>query len=301
MNLEKNILATIVTYNPDIDILSKNILSLKENVDGLIVVDNNSDNIEQIDQALQDHFYNKCHCLVRNNVNKGIGHALNQSLYYANQHGYTWMLTLDQDSICSVGYIAEMQKHIDGNVGIICPAQCVDIGWAKLNDVDNALNKIVCNIKRIVIKCCYDKNIYLPITSGALMNVDALNHVGGYDEDMFIDGIDFDVDLKLQKVGCTIVECDTATLHHSLGYPQQKTFMGVSITASGHSPKRIYYMNRNAWRLLRRYLSFAPRWCIGNIVRSIVYAVKNAIVLGKYKAYGIALLRGVYDGVTGKG
>lgn len=294
------VLTAIITFNPDLDILQKNVSSIRDNDSPLVIVDNNSHNFREIKLVLQGCLNTASYYVIHNNINMGIGYALNQALDYAQQNKYDWLLTLDQDSVCENDYITTMQKYIAMDVGLICPAQIKDAKWSKTLPQNNWINKFIVRLKKIFINQLYEAKIYCPITSGSLMNVSAVNNVGGYDSDMFIDGIDFDVDLKLQKTGYKIVVCYEAKLNHNLGCPDSKSFLGINIVASGHSPERIYYMNRNSYRLLCRYGAFVPRWCIGNVIRSIIAAIKNAFVSGRYMEYGSALLQGICDGIVGK-
>lgn len=54
--------------------------------------------------------------------NQGIAFALNQILNWAKSQRYSWVLTMDQDSICSVNMIDEYLKYInDQKIALICP------------------------------------------------------------------------------------------------------------------------------------------------------------------------------------
>ena len=70
----QNLFAGIVTFNPDIELLRKNIEAICAQVDLVIIVDNGSRNLEDIRPLADAH-----HCkLIPNAQNEGIATALNQ-------------------------------------------------------------------------------------------------------------------------------------------------------------------------------------------------------------------------------
>ena len=54
------------------------------------------------------------------------------------------------------------------------------------------------------------------ITSAAFCNTEALSSVGGFDEKMFIDSVDFEICLNLRKHGYKIYRTDFVGLLHEL-------------------------------------------------------------------------------------
>ena len=97
------LVAGIVTYNPDINRLAENLESIASQVDRIIVVDNGSTEWDSI-AATVEHY---SALSVRNATNLGIASALNQMATKALELGSKWLLTLDQDSVCSEGLVAD--------------------------------------------------------------------------------------------------------------------------------------------------------------------------------------------------
>ena len=108
MDEKTRICAGIVLYNPDIERLSENIDSIISQVDKVILVDNGSSNINEVKQ----NFCSDKISFIFNEKNKGIATALNQLAIEAGNSGYTWILTLDQDSVCQSGLIEKYKKYI---------------------------------------------------------------------------------------------------------------------------------------------------------------------------------------------
>ena len=92
------IMAGIVLYNPEIDLLENNIKAIINNVDCVYLYDNASKNYNEIEDLISK-FNNVVY--KRGSENEGIAKGLNQILNYATDNGYEWYLTMDQDSICS--------------------------------------------------------------------------------------------------------------------------------------------------------------------------------------------------------
>ena len=89
------ILAVIIVYNPDINLLLKNINALIENVHGLLIWNNSPNNFDanslvKLDDKIIVNSYND---------NIGISKALNIAWHYAKDIKFVYLLTMDQDSV----------------------------------------------------------------------------------------------------------------------------------------------------------------------------------------------------------
>ena len=98
--MREDIAAGIVLFNPNLERLEQNLKAVSGQVLKIFLIDNGSENIHGIQQLLQE--YSVCR-LLRNEINKGVAVALNQLMKEAENNGYTWLLTLDDDSVCENG------------------------------------------------------------------------------------------------------------------------------------------------------------------------------------------------------
>lgn len=102
------------------------------------------------------------------------------------EHNYLWMLSLDQDSVCSNEFVEKMKPYlsVESNLGIVAPV-IVDrnVGIVGHNPTSNYAH----------VKTC--------ITSGCFSNIEAWRVIDGYDESMFIDSVDFDFCYRIRKKG----------------------------------------------------------------------------------------------------
>lgn len=221
------ILAVIVTYNPDIKRLLENINSIKNQVNQILIVDNNSKNIEKIKQIITS----KNIIFLSNQTNQGIAKALNQSLDYAIENKYKYLLTLDQDSISKNRMVHELKKgfRYDNNVGIVSP---------KIYDI---------NTKKIMSKDIEQEfqEIETTITSGSLCDVKKIHLIGKFDENLFIDCVDFEICLRMKKNGYKTLLAKNIVLNHEVGKSVIKKILGIKFVITNHTPFRIYYIFRN--------------------------------------------------------
>jgi rhamnosyltransferase len=180
----------------------------------------------------------------RATVNSGVAGGLEALLNRAQD--YPFLITFDQDSRIDPDYIAALmasQAWQDPDVAIVAPrvlelnrGQVMQGGQRdEWHRVDRA------------------------ITSGALCRVAALQEIGGFREDLFIDYVDFDICLRLQSAHRWTTVEPRAVLKHTLGNQTEHRILGlVTVFTTHHSPDRRYYRYRN-YLLLLRAGTFAPR------------------------------------------
>jgi len=237
------ICAGIVLCNPDIGRLGKNIEAVMPQVNKLILVDNASDNIDELKQTFQDERID----WITNAENRGMSGALNQMLDYADNNGFRWILTLDDDSVCDDNMVYELLSAVSyyDNAAFISP--CVidrDIADANKTRADKTGKEPVPNIEEISM--C--------ITAGSLANVKAVISTGGFDERLFIDHVDHDMCLRLRRLGYRIVRVNSAKLWQEFGKETiRRRFLWKVYTQRGYAPFRVYYQTRNCIYMLRKY------------------------------------------------
>ncbi|MDG4498749.1 glycosyltransferase family 2 protein [Streptococcus suis] len=223
IDLSDRIAAGIVTYNPDISILEVNIISLKKQTDEIVIVDNFSENIEEIYQI-----GNKYQVLIiSNNQNLGVATALNQIMSFSEEKLCSWCLTLDQDSLIPDDLVSKLSNYRNPDNGIV---SCRHIDR---NDVRTEKNS---NSVEYVEWC---------ISSGALSNVVAWRDIGKFDDYLFIDGVDLEFCLRLQEKNYKVLKVNNAVISHSVGDAKLFRFFHKNILVKNHSSFRKYYIARN--------------------------------------------------------
>jgi rhamnosyltransferase len=280
---KKSIVCSIIAYNPEIRKLNENIKSIKEQVDSIIIVDNGSSNIEDVENTVQillETGY-KVH-LIKMNENKGIALALNKAVAYAIDENYKWVLTLDQDSICDETLISEFitkYNEIENkeNIGIIAP-NVICRGFEQ-KEYDSEV-----------------EDILTAITSGCLTNASACEDVGFFTEKLFIDHVDYDLCFKLDLKKYKIIKVNTAKIYHELGNVTIKRLLGKKIVVGNHSAIRRYYYYRNLVYMYKQYRKKYPDW-IKLEMKSSIKVFIYIVLFEKNKINKIQnILHGLYDG-----
>lgn len=228
------IIAGIVLFNPDVDRLKDNIGAISCQVDKLVFIENGSEKLDYLDEINC-----KNGVFIYNKENQGIACALNQILDYAANNNYEWALTLDQDSVASSNLIQVFAKYVRKDIGIICP-KVLDRNFSI--EADNDTRPLV------TVNAC--------ITSGSLTNVEAWKKYGGFDDQMFIDWVDWDFCYGLKKIGYRIVRTNETSILHELGENTRTIqIFGKERLAIHRPPFRTYYIHRNMVYLWRKHRS----------------------------------------------
>lgn len=284
------IIASIITYNPEINRLQKNIESIVNQVNGIVIVDNGSSNIQDIKNLVTNIKkaidYSNIEFII-NEENVGIATALNQSLNYSKDNNYKWLLTLDQDSICEKDMIYNMnslfETYVNDRTAIIAP-----------NIIDeNKASEIEPMMEEIEFPT-------VAITSGSLTNVDIALSVNGFDDKFFIDYVDHEFCLKLKKNNYDIIKYKKSKLYHQLGDIDSYKILGKTATVTNHSGIRRYYYFRNGIYVHKKYKKDFLDWIKidskrrRNVIIGIVLFEKDK--LNKLKM----CYRGIRDGLQMK-
>lgn len=226
------ITAGIVVFNPNIERLFENISAILSQVDHIIVIDNNSENIIDVEKQLHEKFPS-CQ-IIKNNANFGIAKAFNQIFEIAEGMKSDWVLTLDQDSVCPVTLIENYLKGLTRSIGVMSPVITYENTQIQYSGVQEFQS----------IDWC--------ISSASLISVQSWQLIGGFDEKMFIDMVDYDFCYRLRDVGKKIIRCNNIKIYHELGNGREHSFFGKKIYVGHHSAFRHFYFVRNSYYLYKK-------------------------------------------------
>ncbi len=231
----------IVTYNPSIERFTECIGSLSNQTDNLMIVDNGSSNVAEIERVI-DSFSLKYN-IQKNQTNEGIASGLSDIMEYAERNGYEWVLTIDQDSVIQSGLLDRYKKAVSllPDVGMItCLVK--DRNYTDIRE--EYQNKAI-----ISIKTC--------ITSGAFTSVRAYKETPGYDKSFFIDFVDNDLCYSIREAGYRIYRIKYLGLLHENGYGENRSFLGKKIVVLNKSADRVFYQVRNARKLYKKHIDYS--------------------------------------------
>lgn len=262
----------IVLYNPEIERLKENIDSICKQVKQVILIDNASDNIEEIKILCSAYKNTK---IIENVKNTGIAFALNEIMNYGLKKGYKWVLTLDQDSICPNNIISEYSKYIEiDDVAIISPT-VIDRNRNKSKNISSKL---------------YEE-INLCITSGALTNTEVWNKIGRFDEVMFIDGVDNEYCIRLLKNNYHILQILRVELLHEIGHIAIRKFFFWNVVVRNHNSFRKYYISKNVIYVAKKHFYYRK------IVIAYLRVFKIVIVTLLYESDKIVKVKSIFKGM----
>lgn len=260
-----SVAAVIITYNVENNFRNR-INKLKGKVHEIIVVDNGS-KIETINmlKELENDI-----TIIYLEKNKGIAYALNKGINYSIEKGYDWVLTLDHDSIVTDDMIENMlkcygnfHKELREKVAMLVPTHVEEKEYENSNIISNEEK-----FSKPYIE------VLTEITSGALTKADIYKNISLYDEKLFIDLVDHDYCLSLNRKGFKVIQVSSAVLIHNLGESVKKNVLGLKMTPTNHSPLRRYYMSRNRHYIWDKYKDDFPKWVLTDKRRFITENLK---------------------------
>ncbi len=256
----------VVLYNPE-DSVINNINSYLNDIDILYVVDNSihvNTNLIKVMQAIPKIRY------ISNNGNKGIAYAQNRAARKAIKLGYKWLLTMDQDSFVIENSITMLREFIMNNntnrIGIVSAFQ----------ETENNISKY---------HSLYSKKTSWVISSGNIINLEAYQVVGGFQNKLFIDAVDFEYCLKLKVKGYDIYILNRAVIKHSLGEMRRIDNRYVNI----HHYKRMYFRVRNTFYIRKVFKDKCPE-LVNEIFRMSLETWKVDILHGNHKLMQVLYL-----------
>lgn len=263
----------VILFYPD-NKVKNNINSFLNDIDTLYVIDNtpnvvNKNILPKSDKIIYLPQYD----------NIGVAKALNIAAKKAIEDGYDWLLTMDQDSKFKDNSVNDMIDYIlkndCSNVGIVTPWHVINTGVVKPNE-----------------RIDYPFEV---MTSGNLLNLTIYKKIGGFKDWYFIDDVDIEYCMNLQKNKYKIVRLNYVELKHNLGDIQVKHILGRNFVCSNHSALRRYYMTRNTYYLCKEYETIFPEYC-KFLKRGLRGQFKNIVLFEKNKYKKIKnMIRGYND------
>jgi len=278
-----SVAAIVVTFHPTAD-LTAALTSLLAQVGVVVVVDNGSFPAELPDGA--EPMWQGRVEIIANGENRGIGAALNQGLRDAKMRGFSWALTLDQDSRPLPNLVSAAARAFEAHPH---RERLAAIG-ASVVGADESTPASAGTFRRMPAV----------ITSGTLHSIAAWESLGGFREDYFMDCTDTEFCLRARARGLDIVQATEPALAHRIGTPTRKWAMGRWMIPTNHSALRRYYMTRNRISLWLSYARSDGRFVAKDMRQSIREWIGIAFAETDRAAKLRAILAGLRDGAVGR-
>jgi rhamnosyltransferase len=220
-----NVIAVIVSRDPELDRFELVLDRVSGQVDRVIIVDNDSRSKDVL-RGLCGGFGN-CD-FIEVGFNSGVAHALRVGVNYASKYKPDWLLFLDDDTVPMgnavgrvLGLINNLPRHVLDRVGAVL-----------MGSVDGD---------------CGVGEIRYGVFSGTLVRADVAARVCCRD-DLFLDQADFDMYSRIRELGYLTLGVDCRLVDHRLGTARWSKILHKSIDYE--PPWRYYYIIRNSTRLL---------------------------------------------------
>ena len=258
------IAVVLVTYQPDLELLTESLLAIAPQVNYLILVDNNSSNIGEFNIEYLKSIGDVKFELIKLNQNTGLGCGFNKGIKRACDQGFSFVLLMDQDSIPQPNMVHQLYQNLVSLQSSGLQVAAAGPRFCDSNGQNTSHFSRYCFFGKRLIKCKEDTNRVLVdtlISSGTLISSRAVEQLGLMDETLFIDHVDTEWCLRAKAAGWSVYGVCHAFMQHSLGDKRQKIWFLRWRYVSYHSPFRYYYMFRNSVLLMRRpYISLAWKW-----------------------------------------
>lgn len=235
-------------------------------------MNNGSENILEIKALVR---FNEKIELIDLKHNYGIAAALNRACEKGISEGYEWILTLDQDSVCMDNLVQNYLNYIN----------MTDIGQMTCIIQDR-------NTRSIEAISENYRKVEWAITSGAFVRLAAWKKINGFDEKLFIDGVDYDFSLTLAEHGFCTIRINYIGLLHEVGkISKEVRVFGKKHQVFNHNKLRRYYICRNNIYIARKHKKLSViKAFLKNIARIIFVFLFENQKFEKLKA-GVAGLR----------
>lgn len=279
----------LVTYNPDLNSLSKSLIKLVRQTDYVLICNNSA-----IDLPEKMLIKGKSEVI---NFGKNLGIAAAQSIGMNKafkQLNADYVLQMDQDSVPDDDMVQQLfeaynefkiSKFRVGLVGVLD----YDINSGEINVARLGLGSDIPG------SAC--KLMSQTLSSGSLISKDAYEKIGGMDDDLFIDGVDSEYCWRLINNGFTIIMNPNAKIGHRSGDGKKK-IMGL-LSVGIPSPIRHYYAIRNTFILSRRgYVPIA--WKLRNLSGVFFKLIFYPLCLSQGKERFKFIAHGIIDGLKNK-
>jgi rhamnosyltransferase len=261
------ILSIVVTFNPDLRYLNRNLIAILNQSDKVIVFDNSSNNVVELRELCNSINVE----LITNSSNIGLGAAYNYVLRNVFVD-FDYFVTFDQDTLVGDNTISELMRLFaaSAKVGVVGPSFVKR--HLELNSEFSVVNSL--------------------IQSCSIFSKDVFEKTGFFNEKLFIDSVDFEYCLRCQLEGYMIIRSNRVYIDHELGVSREK----YGITYTQHSALRNYYIARNHRYLTTKFFKKFPFFILK---KNILFAVHffNLFFLDQDLEKIKALLKGLKEKV----
>jgi rhamnosyltransferase len=240
--------------------------------------------------------------LIEPGRNLGLARAYNLGIAEAEAGGCALVLFLDQDSVLQPGAIdrlIEQWATADGTVGAVS-CENVEQVAARL-PTDRLLEKIRSGPRghrggpAAPAPDDRPRETRLFTNSGTLIPVDTIRRVGGFNERLFLDAVDYDFSLRLRDDGLKLLLAPGAKVTHRMGEQYSRRLFGSKVEVRTYPPRRSYHIVRDTLWFGRDWFRRHPRTVGGIVATMTITTLTGLVVLPHRRARVAEVLRALAD------
>lgn len=225
--------------------------------------------------------------LVQPGHNLGLSIGYNHGARYAIDAGAEWILLLDQDSQLAPGAVSNLiaegerlqRRFRVGTISAlnresvevpVSPRQAIERLSDAFDEREYRRGRLYRDGTALEVRSFTN--------SGTLVSLRALSAVGGFDESLFLDSVDFRLSVRLSEEGFRMFETPSAIVNHSQGRQIQLGRLGLGLRARFYPPERSFHIVKDSVRFARLSFASHPRLTMG-VLSSVFFGTLGAIIL----------------------
>jgi rhamnosyltransferase len=300
---KSDIVAIVVTYQPELGALKLLLEALTPQVNSVVLVDNGS-NADLQNWLNQEHVANVE--LILLHENRGIAAAHNIGIELAINQEAAFVLLMDQDSIPATDMVKKLAgaffqaSKVNNIPPIAAGPLCIDARTGEKSFFVTERNGYPARwySSEAITDETLSIKVKILISSGTLIDIQALHVIGGMRSNYFIDHVDTEWSLRAVSKGYGLLGVPSAKMQHTLGDQVRKVWFFGWRQITYHSPLRDYYMFRNTFLMIQdTKLSFI--WQFYLLSRLVLYSGYFLIFTPHRFQRLIKMLIGIAHGVRG--
>ena len=289
------VVVVTVTFDPNIALLRQQLDAVLPQVARVLFVDNGSSErvlgalhqLKEVNPSRVD--------VLELGMNTGVGHAQNRGVEMARKMDADAVLLLDHDSVPDATMVERLvgawRAHPDA--AALGP-------WHEDPRRRQRRSPFIQVRGLRQIRVPFVAGSIWPvdhvIASGSLVPLAAVDAVGDFREDYFIDMVDVEWCLRARRLGWGVYGVCDARLSHELGLGSHAVF---DLEYAIASPVRTYYQVRNLWRMWSERR--APlNWLLVTTLRMFGRIAIHVLLHPPRKPYMLAVWRGTCDAHAGR-
>jgi rhamnosyltransferase len=286
------VFSVVVTYNPDLTLLNYQLLALSTQVDGIVIVDNGSNDLIKERLSFLKNAY-----VISLHDNYGLPYAQNVGIKFADAFNVDYVLLMDQDSVPNTDMVKTLLLGFTSETIAAVGSSYID----DRNQVNSFFviekNGRPAKLKPNLIPSISPFiEVAALISSGTLIEMNALKCIGPLRSDYFIDRVDTEWSLRARATGYKLLGATQPLMTHTIGDEVENVWFFGRRNVPYHTPLRDYYLFRNTFHILRD-VKLNLAWRL-HFLKILVLFVGYFLIFSKYRfnrLYYMSL--GIYDGL----